>query len=75
VNDEPRGEVEGLGDDGLSGRTFADGTARRVQPVGTRGTVNGPVDASAATQLAVGRVDDRVDLLGRDVAGGRFETR
>jgi hypothetical protein len=75
VNDEAGREVEAVGDHGVAGRTLTDGAARCVQPIGTRGAVDGPIDASAPAQLVVGRVDDRVDLLGRDVAGGRFETR
>jgi len=75
VDDEASIEVEALGDDGVPGRTLTDGAARCVQPVGSGGTVDCPIDAPTALQLAVGRVDDRVDLLGRDVAASRFETR
>jgi hypothetical protein len=35
--------------------------------------VDRPVDPAAAQQRRVGRVDDRVDLLGRDVAGDQLD--
>jgi hypothetical protein len=31
------------------------------------GAVDRPVDAAAARQPAIGRIDDRIDLLGRDI--------
>ena len=41
----------------------------------SRGGVDGPVDAGAAEQRRVGRVDDGVDALLRDVALHRVDGR
>jgi hypothetical protein len=68
VIDEAGGEVEGVGDDGFPGRAPADGPAGGLKALGARGAVDGAVDTTAATELAIGRIDDRVDPLGRDVA-------
>lgn len=75
VNDEAGGEIEAVRDDGLPGRALADGAARGVKLVRSGGAMDGPIDAPTAAQLAVGRVDDGVDLLLGDIAGGCFEAR
>ncbi len=75
MDDEAGRQVEAVGDDGLTGRALADGPAGRLQALGPGGAVDGTVDATAAEQLAVGRVDDGVDPLGRDVALHGLEQR
>ena len=50
VDDEAGRQVEPVGDHGLAGRAPADGTAGRLQPVGSGGAVDGAIDAAAAAQ-------------------------
>ena len=50
----------------FAGWTTAERSASRQQ-IGSGSAVNGAIDAAAAQQRAVGGVDDRVDVQGRDV--------
>ncbi len=68
VDDEARRQVEAVGDHGVTGRALADDPAGRLQALGPGGAVDGAVDATAAPQVAVRRVDDGVDPFGCDVA-------
>jgi hypothetical protein len=68
VDDEAGGQIEPVGDDGMTGWALADGAAGRVQPFGSGGAVDGAIDATASAQAPVRRVDDRINPLGRDVA-------
>jgi hypothetical protein len=60
VNDVTRREAVSFGEDGVAG-----GAGRKVvellQQLGTSGSMDGTVNASAATQRFVRGVDDRVD--------------
>ena len=69
------GRSKPVGDHGLTGWALADGPAGRLQALGARGAVDGAVDAAAPEQPPVGRVDDGVDPLGRDVALHGLEQR
>jgi len=67
-------EIAAAGNDGRAG-----GAAVGIFLVGlghdrrTATAVDGPVDAAPAGQAAVGRVDDRIDLLEGDVALGQLQ--
>ena len=67
MDHEAGGQVEGRG-----GLGVAEGAAAQLpaglEQLGTGGTVDGAVDAPAAEQRRVGRIDDRVDVFGDDVA-------
>ena len=74
VDHEPGRQVErrrGLG--------VAEGAApeapARLDQLGAGGPVDGPVDTPAPQERGVGRVDDRVDVLGGDVAQDDLEVR
>ena len=38
-----------------------------------RRAMNGPIDSTATQERGVGRVDDGIDVQGRDVGGGNLE--
>ncbi len=75
MDDEARRKGEAVGHHRVPGRAATDGAAGLLQPRRAGGPVDGAVDATAATQTGIGRVDDGVDRLSGDVASHRFELR
>ena len=73
VDDVAGRQREAVRDDRLSRWALADGPTGGLQLVGSGSPVNGAVDAPAAAEIPVGRVDHRVDPLGGDVAAGGLQ--
>ena len=72
VHDPTRPKVETGCDDGVTGRAVADLGTGAIK-LGARGREDRSTDACSTAQLVVGRVDDGVDPLGRDVAASHLD--
>jgi hypothetical protein len=78
VDDKSGSQMAAAGNDGLSGRAFSlgcpDALALFENPRST-GVMNGSVDASAAQEAGVCRIDNGIGILDRDIAANQCEHR
>ena len=72
MDDVPGRKVITAGDLGLTGLTAIQGFAFSQQ-VRAGSTVDRPVDAPAAEQTLIGRIDDRIDLKPGDIPLHNFD--